>query len=128
MYNGRPRENGFSELAMLEYNKAHGVPDEKDYSYLDCNIDPSDPVMIEVVKRLGRPVCGGIEIAKVPLKYAKYYRIEVFDGYEHVYVDYNAYKLDEIRALLDDESVEGVPTLSEKIKGILDEKGSHETD
>lgn len=129
MYNACYGGFGFSELAVEEYRMVN--PDKKYSSRSLADIDRADPAMVDIVKRLGAGAsgqCGDIRIAEVPLKYAQHYRIGEYDGYERVYVDYNAYKLDAIRAVLDDESVQDKSTLADWIRGILDEDRSDETD
>jgi len=125
MYNACYGGFNFSELAVKEYCRVKGIPHEKNSSHSLVEIDRADPVMVEVVKRLGSGAsgqCGNIKIAEVPLEYAQHYRIGEYDGYERVYVDYNAYKLDAIRAALDDEAIEDMSTLADCIREILDEK------
>ena len=60
------------------------------------------------------PACRGAR------KYAAYYSIGEYDGYERVQVEYESYKLDAIWAVLDDESIKDIATKSECIWSILD--------
>jgi len=129
MYNACYGGFGFSELAAEEYRMVN--PEKKYSSRSLADIDRADPAMVDIVKRLGKGAsgqCGDIRIAEVPLKYAQHYRIGEYDGYERVYVDYNAYKLDAIRAALDDEAIEDMSTLADCIREILDEDRSDKTD
>lgn len=129
MYNACYGGFNFSELAVEEYRMVN--PNKKFlYSSL-ADIDRADPAMVDIVKRLGTGAsgqCGDIRIAEVPLKYAQHYRIGEYDGYERVYVDYNAYKIDAIRAALDDEAIEDMSTLADCIREILDEDRSDKAD
>ena len=88
----------------------------------------TDPVMIEIVKRLGKKASGthaNIDIHHVPLKYKDFFTINEYDGYESVCILYDKYKLHQIKATVG--AYEG-PELKDRINGILAEKGDDDDD
>lgn len=133
MYNACYGGFNFSELVVEEYYKAKGILDFKDKKLPRSlhRIDRADPVMIEVVKRLGDKasgLCAKIKLIEVPRKFAAHYRLVEYDGYEGVEVDLETYKFDSIRAVLDDETVKDKLALAERIRDILDEKRTYIAD
>ena len=95
----------FSKAAMQEY----AAITQKEISEHDQGreISRTDPVMIEIVKRLGKEANGthaNIDIHQVPLKYKDFFSVCEYDGYESVCILYYKYKLHQIQAAVDAQS------------------------
>ncbi len=111
----------FSKQAMREYFEKTGLVHEEHNQGRD--ISRTDPVMIEIVKRLGKEASGthaNIDIHHVPKKYKDFFFISEYDGYESVGILYYKYKLHEIQAAV---GVYEGSELKDKINGILAETG-----
>ena len=92
----------FSKEAMREYyERTQKEPEDHDQGR---GIPRTDQDMIEIVKRLGDKANGTharIAIERIPKKYAKFFSIGEYDGYECVCIEYNRYKLHEIKAAVE---------------------------
>jgi len=120
MLNGGYGWFSFSEEAKRAYRDAGGNFDKA------SEIDRHDALMVSIVKRMGSAAHwkgSEIRIASVPDRFAKYYRISEENGAESVVIQHDAYKIDTVKAILNDEQL----TASERIaraNGVLDEKFS----
>jgi hypothetical protein len=113
MYNDRYGGFRFSELAINEYKKKSIF--ENCYS-----IDRTDPIMINICKELGGQVDSrhsSIKIKEIPIIYKNYYTIVEYDGKEHIEIDYQKYKLDQINEIINDNYTDNMKI--EKIKALL---------
>jgi hypothetical protein len=120
IYNDGYGGYSFSQKALDEYCKRRNIQFEtirfREESLRD------DPVMISVVKDLEKQANGKyakLRIHRIPKRFAKAWSIGEYDGFEHVIVDFDKFKLDEIRNFLDNQ---GDSELKEKLLAILDEE------
>lgn len=77
-----------------------GICDTSRYYYIKRH----DPVLVEVFKELGNSFnesYSTIKIWKIPKKYENYYSISEYDGNEHIWIEYEKYKLDKIKNIID---------------------------
>ena len=107
MYNDKFGGYGFSDKAMSEYNEIKLAADP---NYVFChrgdNIDRSDPVMLEIVKRFGSEANGRhaiIKIEEIPIIYKDFYTISEYDGDEEVIIHYNQYKVATITNIINSD-------------------------
>ena len=110
----------FSQKALDLYCKRKNV----EFKTIHCREESlrDDPVMVSVVKELGTLAngkCAKLRIHRIPKMFAKAWSIGEYDGFEHVIVDFDKFKLDEIRNFLDNQ---GDSELKEKLLAILDEE------
>ena len=78
-------EFSFSDAAMDEYRKRCPEKEKVDY----WNMDRHDPVMVQIVKEMGKRANGSrskIELKKIPLEYLHHYVIAEDDGLEVVMI------------------------------------------
>lgn len=126
----------FSEEAMKEYytkskSTTAMLPDYEenqiDYQTLDKGreISRTDPVMIEIVKRLGQKAngsCASIQIACIPQKYTNYHCIDEYDGYESIGILFKDYKFDQIKTTINAYDGTDVAELKQKLEAIISEE------
>ena len=110
----------FSQKALDLYCKRKNV----EFKTIHCREESlrDDPVMVSVVKDLGALAngkCAKLRIHRIPKMFAKAWSIGEYDGYEHVIIDEDKYKLDEIRSTLDHQEDSD---LKAKILAILDKE------
>lgn len=121
MLNGGYGWFSFSEEAKRAYRDAGGS--------LFCKaseIDRHDALMVGIVKRMGSAAHwkgSEIRIASVPDRFAKYYRISEENGAESVVIQHDAYKIDTVKAILNDEQLTA-PERIARANEVLDEKFS----
>lgn len=97
---------GFSDKAIREYNEIKLAADPNYIVTQGHHIYRSDPVMLEIVKRLGREADGRyamIKIKQIPLVYKDFYTISEYDGEEEVLIHYNAYKVSTITNIINSD-------------------------
>ena len=108
----------FSEQAKHAYREAGGSFDKA------SDIQRHDALMVSIVKRMGRAAHwkgSEIRIAVIPDRFATHYRISEEDGMETVIIEHDSYRVEAVRAILNDEK----RTDSERIvcaKAVLDER------
>lgn len=84
----------------------------------------TDPVLIDVVKRLGQRAShrrDPIEVCKIPESYSDYWRIDGEAECEAMTIDYSGYKLDFIKHLVANASEFSKASLVEHILYIIEE-------
>ena len=75
--------------------------------YLSKRIERDNVHMIHIVKQLGSKANGkyaDIKIACIPPKYRHHYGVSEYDGYESICIDTNAYKVDSVRNILNNDA------------------------
>ena len=109
MYNDCYGAFSLSQEAIREYNhrKADAAPalDEEEEGY---EIDRADLLMIQICSEMGAKADGKyakIKIKSIPSRYANYYSIKEYDGFENVTINYDRYKLDRLRSILTNDSL-----------------------
>lgn len=119
MYNAKYGGFNYSPQAMQMYCEKTGK-EYKDYQYSEClGIERTDKVMIEIVKELGMEANGpyaNIQIARIPRQFEKHICYGEYDGYESVGVNYEAYRLQSIRDIVNDGDGEKI----ERIRNVLE--------
>ena len=91
----------FSDKIIQEYCKIKNINDKisNDDSLRE------DLVMIELIKKHGSKFASTkyshLVIKKIPIIFRNYYEINEYDGAENITINYNSYKLDQIRNILD---------------------------
>lgn len=119
MYNAKYGGFNYSPQAMQMYCEKTGK-EYKDYQYSEClGIERTDKVMIEIVKELGMEANGpyaNIQIARIPRQFEKHICYGEYDGYESVGVNYEAYRLQSIRDIVNDRDGEKI----ERIRNVLE--------
>ena len=116
MYNSCYGGFYLSEEAINEYNKTHDV---KICEYSDNRTDKD---LIQICRNLGvncNTDISYIKYAKIHKKYECYIRIYDYDGKESIKIDYNKYKFEEIKTLINDLNISN-NDLRMKIKDIID--------
>lgn len=67
-----------------------------------------DPVLARIVRELGSERASDryakVRLAQIPACYVGHYTINEYDGTEDVVIEYNAYKVDQTRAILGDRT------------------------
>jgi len=94
-----------SEDAVRMYCEAKGLDYAKEGLRLTWNVSRTDPVMVQIVKNLD--LAAGKKHSKVGIwtiseKFQNYYSMDEYDGAESVVIDFKGYKLDQIRAALEE--------------------------
>lgn len=136
MYNTCYGGFSLSDKAIAEYCVEKRVVHPEIVFQVRRGVDRHDPVMVGIVKRLGREAKGdfsNISLQKIKAKYANYYCIDEYDGMEGVNIDYGKYKLDKIREHVrlasSPESSENIMRDAlAKIQDVLDEPEDGELD
>ena len=118
MLNGGYGWFSFSEEAKRAYREAGGHFDKA------SEIDRHDALMVGIVKRMEQ--LGGnskhwIRIVSVPDRFAEYYRICEENGAESVVIQHDLYKLDTLKAILNDEQLTASECIA-RANEVLDEK------
>lgn len=100
---------GISKSALEEYTKRTG----KKYIY-----DRSDPVMVEIIKEIGKEAntkFSDLVVKLIPDDFKNYYTILEYDGSESIELDFSKYKLSKISQIVESGGS------MEQIKTILDQ-------
>jgi hypothetical protein len=79
-------------------------------------VSRTDPILVQIYEEIGYNRFGSglgacFDIQEIPKKYENYYKINEYDGYEEVSIDYNAYKVDTSMKIINDTA----KTAEEKI-------------
>lgn len=128
-----------SEDAVRLYCEAKGMDYATEGGKLTWNVSRTDPVMVQIVRKLDLAAGGKhskVGIRTIAETFKNYYTIDEYDGAESVVIDYKGYKLDMIKAALDEDpcvfdSAETAPRLVvAKIREILkmEDEDHHEYD
>ena len=107
---------GFSPEAISKYRKAN--PEQN-----PNQIERRDPVMIQIVKEMGKRANGHhalIVIETIPEQYINHYSITSNDGFESVEIHYEKYKIDIAKSILNDGSLTDSEKLA-RIDAVLNE-------
>jgi len=118
MLNGGYGWFSFSEEAKRAYREAGGHFDKA------SEIDRHDALMVGIVKRMGSAAHwkgSGIRIMSVPDRFAEYYLICEENGAESVVIQHDLYKLDTLKAILNDEQLTASECIA-RANEVLDEK------
>lgn len=117
LYNNCYGGFSLSDYALSEYyNRENNI----DTDMNDSLIQRHDPILVNIYQEIGDKINGShskIEIKKIPKKYKKYYVINEYDGLESVGIDYNLYKLDKIKEIVNNNTDSTIKV--EEIKNIL---------
>ena len=117
IHNAKYGGYGFSDTAKELYCSVKGL----EPCSIDYDATRTDPVMVGIVKRLGRLVnsdFSDLRILELLKKYDGFYFIEEYDGSEDITIDHSLYKLETIREELEDEEKSAEERL-ERVKEIL---------
>ena len=90
---------GFSSKALRLYCELTGASEPS---------SRHDPVMVSIVKDLGREANGhGADIAfeSISAKFENYYEIQEYDGIESVHIRHSDYKINVAKTILADETL-----------------------
>jgi len=96
-----------SDEAVTEYNRRK-TPDRPRVKSMGSDIDRADPLMVQIVKEMGKRANGNfsdIRLDHIQPQYKNNYYIQEYDGSESVQVDYKGYLLTEIQKILRDPSI-----------------------
>lgn len=97
MVNRRHGGFSYSDEAMAEYHKIKpGVEMHE--------IERHDEVMVDIVKRMGEKAWGiscKICFETINEVYRDHYRVDGYDGFESVQIEYTRYMIDRIRDIMD---------------------------
>ena len=119
MYNAKYGGFNYSPQAMKIYCEKTGKDyrDFKNSGYL--HVKRTDKIMLEILKELGEAANGpyaNIQIAKIPKQFEKHICYGEYDGYESVGINYEAYRLQTIRDIINDSGGEKI----ERIQNVLE--------
>ncbi len=102
---------GFSDEAVEQYrSRKDGI----DPTFDPYEIERHDALMIQIVKELGpraNGYCAKLAIHTVPSHFVKHYEIVEYDGSESVRINYDAYRIETAKSMLQNANL----TKSEKI-------------
>lgn len=104
LYNGCYGGFGISEDALKMYNIKQKEMNPE-FESITCGylLSRHDPILVEIYHELGEKFnskYSNIKIESIQDKYIEFYIIEEYDGLENVKIDYNAYKLEQIKNIV----------------------------
>ena len=93
----------FSEEAWQLYKERGGQCSDP------YDMSRHDPVMLRIVKELGparvNTIYSSIHLATIEARFKEHYSINEYDGREHVVIEYNSYRVEAVKAILNDEAL-----------------------
>jgi len=104
MYNTCYGGFSLSEAAVAEYRRR--CPEAVHVSAR--NVERHDPVMVQIVREMqekANGMCAKIELERIPAEYQNHYEIGEYDGLEGVQLQYDKYRVDSVRSILNDRAL-----------------------
>ncbi len=118
--------------AIIYKDYDDGEDDKIDYEQMSYKISRSDPLLIEIFHKIGDKINSTrmfnnklitvcyIQIVRILKKYENYYHFHDYDGLETLNIDYDTYVVDNIKTILNDDSIISDDKVT-KCKKILDD-------
>ena len=87
-----------SHEGIKHYKKALNI--RQDEEFYDCDLERDDETLVLVVIGLGEDangLCAALQVDWFDIKYKNYWKIDDYDGYENVIINYDKYELDKLK-------------------------------
>lgn len=113
---------GYSVIKSLieEYKKRTGVEIDKYGDYTELR---DDPILCKIVQDIGEkagPPYARLALVSIHPRFKKHWVINEHDGCEFVAIDYERYRMDAIREILQDPDLTG--PVFDKMRGVAHEE------